>query len=713
MPSNNPAAFQEQVHESVRDNMLNKVQIFFTSTTENLRLLAGETVEAIETVVDELGTWKKIQVWIFYCFPILDQLQPSKYSWSFFLHDFLSALSVTAMIIPQSLAYGSLARVPPIQSFISATFPLLTYGVFGSGRQLAIGPEALTCVLLGVYSQKEVSAYGGNVSDIASTLTLLIAIFCLILTILQAGFIDNILAGYLLTGFVSGIGRESCSYQNNHVKGALIMTEQVPGLLGMRVETDSNASAIEILYAIFQNLESISPITFVIALSNVSFLFAAKKLKYIYGPMLKKKPGLKYLILIPELFVLVVFMTGLSVMLDLNSNGIKTLGDLGTLSFSVPSFQFDRVRRLLQPAITITIMGFVVTQVVNRTFGMQNNYTVSKHRELFALSTANFVSSVTGGHIVCGSLPRSQVLAGSGGRTMLCNFMVGIFAFAAIVLLGPLLSFLPKATLASAVFVAAYSLIDWHAIAFLFKLRNISEIAQFLATFAITIGSSISDGVVFCFLLAALVIVRKTTKLEMKIMGRVAVYQNQSLASPVTKEVLLNNITNSKFRDMNQPFNSFSEKLSVQYRFVSLDEYSDAHLFENVVIIAIKGSLAFYNANRIPREIDFAVHIQKKIGIQRRRAAKLQTQRIDAHQRVDTELRFVATTLATLEVVTGQKMSTKESPNIVGHSDESENSEIFMKMSSSTNELDQKPPKNETHPVLPSTTVIFDFSTCD
>ncbi|KAJ3125291.1 Solute carrier 26 [Nowakowskiella sp. JEL0407] len=631
-----PPEIESHTDEIKPPSFLDNFKNSFHNATENLRLLAGETL-------NEIDTWKKIRVWIFHIFPISDQLRPGKYNVHVFIEDFLAAVAVTAMIIPQSLAYGSLARIPAVQSFISATIPLIIYAIFGSGRQLALGPEALTSVLIGVYAEKEVLAYGGTVSDVASTLTLLVGIFCLLIAVIQAGFIDNILAGYLLTGFVSGIG-------------TLIMIEQVPGLVGVHLEANANAPALETFYNTINNIHKMSLLTFLISLSNIAFLFAAKSLKYKYGPKLKTTKSGKYLLLIPELFILVVFMTMLSGIMDLQNNGVQVIGDIGQFSFRAPQFHLDRVRRLTQPALIITIMGFVVTQVVNRTFGMLNNYTVSKHRELVAVSFANLVSAGVGGSMVCGSLPRSRVLANSGARTMLCNLIVGIFTIIALSTVSPLLHYLPKATLESIVFVAAYGLIDWGEIKFLFKLRSTWEIAQFLATFAITIGSSISDGVIFCFLLAALVIVRRTTKLEMRIMGRVTVYthfpnldkQQLVFDADGQEKDSTEDLQEIKSGDINPT----SSPTPVQYRFVPVDEYPDAQFFSAITIISIKGPLLFFNANRIPREIDAMVHKQRKIRYLRQREDRDGS---PSHRRIGTETKYVSMTLNTLEIVTQQK----------------------------------------------------------
>ncbi|KAI8809084.1 sulfate transporter family-domain-containing protein [Cladochytrium replicatum] len=474
---------------------------------ENVALLVGDADQNMN------ATWKSfLRPWLFYLFPIAEQLHPKRYSWGFLLADILAALSVTAMIIPQSLAYGSLAGVPPMQCFVSASFPLLVYAFLGSGRQLALGPEALTSVLVGVYASKEVASNGGTVGDIAGALAVMVAIGCFILAVLQAGFVDNILAGFLLTGFVCGIA-------------TLVMVEQLPGLLGIVIHHDPNASAAEFFWEVILNMGDTHLNTAMIALTNVTFLMVAKKLKKKYGPKLKTSPWGKYLLLIPELFILVVIMISIGFSRDLGGKGVKMLGEIKVqLQFKPIQLSSEVFMRLIQPAVIITVMAFVVSQVVNRTFGMENNYTVSKHRELVALGAANLVSAAAGGYVVCGSLPRSRILATAGGRSMLCNLLVGIFTLCGVMSLASTFAYLPKATLSAAVFVAAYGLIDWTEIGFLFRLRSYWEIAQFLVTYVITIGSSISYGVIFCLMLAALVIVRRTTRLEMGIMGRLTLY---------------------------------------------------------------------------------------------------------------------------------------------------------------------------------------------
>ncbi|KAJ1562032.1 Solute carrier 26 [Nowakowskiella sp. JEL0078] len=517
-----------------------------------------------------------------YFFPIVGEI--ANYNLKLFGSDLLAAVTVTMVIIPQAIAYSSLAGVNPINALLSAVYPIFIYAIFGSSKQLSVGPEALSSVLVGIAVSEVSRDTGLDQTYLASTLALIVGLFTMILAFLRAGFIDNILSGYLLTGFVTGVA-------------ILIITEQLPGLLGISYTPPvGEVSTLNKLILTGNKFYTANIPTVIVGLTNVVFLIAIQRIKKHFSP--RWKFGGKYLRVLPEVFILVVIMISISAGIDLKNNfKIKILGVIDNFLIppSAPPFNGDLIQRLLEPAIIIVIVGYIESQTVTRNFGLKNNYFPSGDRELFALGASNLVGSFFGTYVTFGSLPRSRILANAGSKTTIAGILISILVLCSILGLGPVLAFLPKPTLAAIVFVAAYNLIEWGEIFFVFKLQGWVEIFFMVSTFVITFVAPISYGIILCIIFASLIIVRHSTHLDMIILGRV----------PLSGR-------NFKFDASSLNDSTITETPSIiSYRYVNIKEHPEAIIYDNLLIVGIDSPLLFYNAGSFRRSLETLLLTEK------------------------------------------------------------------------------------------------------
>ncbi|KAJ3275243.1 Solute carrier 26 [Terramyces sp. JEL0728] len=486
-------------------------------------------------------------------FPIIIQLK--NYTYSQFLDDFRSAVTISFVLIPQAMGYAQLAHVDPIKALLSAVFPVLGYAVFGASRQLSVGPEALSSVLVGVACINEVTVNGGSTNDVASALGFYVGIFCIALSLIGAGFVDNIISGYLLNGFVAGVA-------------FLIVVEQLPGLLGVV----STAEGSDSTYTKLIN------VPFANANGNTVILSCAC-LVFLFGLQILKKKGSKrfpWVVHLPVILVLVFICIVLSYSLNFNSYGIKIIGDFNNKIPipSAPPLNYEQFKRLLPNVIVIAIVGYIESQSVTRTFGLQNGYFPSGDRELFALGTANVFGSFIGSYVTFGSLPRSRILATAGARTTLAGVMAALMVLTLFSTLEGVLRYIPKAVLCAIVANAGFNLIEFQEIAFLVKMKSVDDTIMFLLSFGVTTFISISDGIVLCLLVSALLILRKTTKTDIGLVGRLDLDNGDTM------------YTDSR-------------------------NYPDCHFVDGVLALSLYGPLEFYNAGRLRRRIELLLEAER------------------------------------------------------------------------------------------------------
>ena len=213
---------------------------------------------------------------------------------------------------------------------------------------------------------------------------------------------------------------------------------------------------------------------------------------------------------------------------------------------------------------------------------MKNGYFPSGDRELFALGASNVLGSVFGAYVTFGSLPRSRILANSGGRTTISGAMAAMIVLILTTTLASVLKFLPKPTLSAIVMNAAINLIEYEEIYFVFCMRDPLEIFMFLATWALTIFVSIDDAIIFCIGMSALFILRKTTTVKLGLMGK---------------------------KDYNVTEGGRSVEKT---QFVDIRDNADAQLVPGLLVLAIQSSLEFYNAAQLRRRIDILIEIERE-----------------------------------------------------------------------------------------------------
>ncbi|KAJ3071169.1 Solute carrier 26 [Podochytrium sp. JEL0797] len=501
-------------------------------------------------------------------FPLKHQLR-NGYSIAMLRADLIGAVTIALIMLPQAIAYASLVHIPTVNTLISAVFPVLLYAVFGGSPQLSMGPEATISTIVGAAVQLQLDANPSLTAvQIVSALSFLVGILLIALSMLKAGFVDHILSGYLQTGFILGAA-------------CLIITEQLPSILGLSVKVNQDQSTIAQFIEVCQNLSTAAWPTILLSLSNIGFLLALRAIKKKFG---SKSAVLKYT---PEYLLLAVLMIAISAFSHLGDHGIVILGKFDNTIPSpvVPILTIPLLSQLFESAITILLVGYIECMTVTRNFGLRNGYVPSGNRELFAIGFTNLASSFFGCYPVFASLPRSRILVHCGAKTTLSNAMAGVLVLGAFVSLKEVFQYIPKAMLSSIIVVSALGLIETKRIMFIIRTRAFPEIFMLLATFIITLATSLSTGILLCLGLSALLIVRKTTTSNLSIMGRLPSLPHAA------------------------------------HRYVSISEHPDALLLDGVLILRVDVPLMFYNCAQVRRSLEtvMGVELGLLVGARRRK----------------------------------------------------------------------------------------------
>ncbi|MEN0005236.1 MAG: solute carrier family 26 protein [Bacteroidota bacterium] len=422
--------------------------------------------------------------------PILDWLP--KYRTKVLKNDLAAGLTVGVMLIPQGMAYAMIAGLPPIHGLYAATLPLFIYAIFGTSRQLAVGPAAMVSLLtatgIGALAEGGTETY----LLLAFSLALLVGLIQLSLGLFRLGFLVNFLSQPVISGFTSAAA-------------LIIGFSQLKHLLGLDIPRSRYIHEI-IGHAIAQFGE-INWVTFAIGIGGIIILKVVKRINKA----------------IPRQLVVVV--AGILVVwgLGLMGEGVRIVGEIprGLPVFTAPSFDANQWEALLPIALTIALVSFMESIAVAKTIQAKHkDYKVVPNQELIALGLANIGGSLVQSFPVTGGLSRSAVNDQAGAKTSLAGVFSALLIILTLLFLTPLFYYLPNAVLASIIMVAVFGLIDYKTAV---RLRHTDRtdfwmlIITFIATLTLGIAAGIGVGV----LLSLVMVIYRTTRPHVAILGNV------------------------------------------------------------------------------------------------------------------------------------------------------------------------------------------------
>lgn len=422
-------------------------------------------------------------------FPILSWLP--NYKKGFLLGDLSAGLTVGVMLIPQSMAYAMIAGLPPVYGLYAALMPQLIYALMGTSPQLNVGPVAMDSLLvaagLGALSLTGVNEY------IAMALLLALFVGCiqLALGVLKMGFLVNFLSTPVISGFTSAAA-------------LIIGCSQLSHLLG--IETGRDSKLNNILMAVFSELQHINLYAFGVGAAAIVLLMVMRKVS-------KRIPAALVVVVVSIIAVMV---------LKLQTKGVEIVAEIpkGLPDFTLPEFDFASLKELFPIAITLALIAFMEAMSVAKVMESKHGNELRANQELIALGMANIVGAFFKSYPTTGSFTRTAINDLSGAKTGLANLVSAVLVGLTLLFLTPLFYYLPNAVLAAIIIVAVFGLVDIRYPQQLFK-RRTDEFALLITTFLLTLFVGIIEGILFGTLLALLLMVYRTSKPHVAVLGRI------------------------------------------------------------------------------------------------------------------------------------------------------------------------------------------------
>lgn len=436
-------------------------------------------------------------------FPILDW--GPKYRGETFVNDMVAAVIVTIMLIPQSLAYALLAGLPPQVGLYASILPLIVYAIFGSSRQLAVGPVAILSLMTAAAAGKIAATGTAQYIEAAVILAFLSGLILLAMGLFRMGFLANFLSHPVVSGFITA-------------SGIIIAASQLKHIFGVDA---GGHNLFEIVISLFEKFPETNLPTLYIGIPSLIFLFWVRKR---FKPILRKIGlGDKIATIIARAGPVFAVVAGILVVAGLNLDelGVKILREVpqDLPALGIPRFDQDIWMQLIGSAALISLIGFVESVSVGQTLAAKQRTRIDPNQELIGLGAASLSAGVSSGYPVTGGLARSAVNFDAGAETPAAGAFTAIGIGLATLFLTPYIFYLPQAVLAATIIVAVLSLVDIPEVFKVWKYSK-SDFAAMAATIIVTLGFGVELGVTTGVVLSLLLHLYNTSQPHFALVGQ-------------------------------------------------------------------------------------------------------------------------------------------------------------------------------------------------
>lgn len=402
--------------------------------------------------------------------------------------DVRAGVSVAAVALPVAIAYAELAGVSAVVGLYSCILPMIAYALFGTSRQLIVGPDAATCAVIAAVVTPLAAGDATRHWQLVMTMTAMTGLWCLAASYFRLGVLADFLSRPILLGLLNGVA-------------ITIMVGQLSRIVGF---TFDESQLIERLVATPDYLALVHWPTLGISMLTLVIMLLCRR----YRPLW------------PSSLLALAVVAGLLWYVGPERLSIAVVGSLseGLPEFQLPEFPPGLMRELVLPALNLAMVSFVSMMLTARSFAARNGYDIDADREFRALGVANLASAISQGFAISGADSRTAVNDANGGKSQMVSIVAaGAIALVTFFLTEPL-QYIPTAALGVVLVMASWSLINlrgqWH-------LRKSDMPAFWLAwiTFISVLFMGVIPGITLAVLLGLFQFLRNVMRPTDQLMG--------------------------------------------------------------------------------------------------------------------------------------------------------------------------------------------------
>ena len=410
------------------------------------------------------------------------------YQKEYLIKDLFAGLSVAAIVLPIGIAYAALIGLPPQAGLYSSILPMVAYALLGSSRQLILGPDAATCLLVA----SVIGPIAGSNMEKYQSLSIMVAFIvgslCIIGGLFRLGSIANFLSKPILTGYLNGLA-------------ITIILGQLGKLFGYDIVSKE---FFEMIFEFISKIDLTNIYTLMIGGGAFILILALKK----YYPRLPAP-----LIAVVIGILIIVFFK--------DTKNVTLVGYIpsGLPSFGLPKIEDVKILQLIYESSGIVIISFCSLMLTNKSFASRNGYSVDPNKDFIALGVADIMSGLSQGFVISGADSRTAVNNASGGKTQLVSIFAAMAIVVCLLFFTDFLSLLPVTVLSAIIISACIGLFDIEYSKKLYKLSK-AEFYISLLTSVSVILAGVMPGVIFAILFSILRLIKMAANPPISLQGR-------------------------------------------------------------------------------------------------------------------------------------------------------------------------------------------------
>ena len=395
--------------------------------------------------------------------------------------DLMSGLTGAVIVLPQGIAYASIAGLPPQYGLYTSMITPVVAALFGSSLHLISGPTAAISIVVFSALSHHVEAGTPEFIGLALTLTFLAGVFQLLFGIARLGSLVNFVSHTVVVGFTTGAA-------------ILIATSQLKYVLGFHIPRGE--SFIHTWMDMFQQIHEIN--YYILAVAMVTLITGLSVKKFF--------PRMPYL--------LIGMIAGgiANILINGETKGVEVVGAIprGLPPISSPEFSFETLKMLAPEAFAIALLGLVEAVSIARSVAAKSKQQIDGSQEFIGQGLSNIVGSFFSSYAGSGSFTRSGINYDSGAKSPISAIFASLFLLIIVLLIAPVTAYLPIASMGASILMVAYNLIDVKHIKEILRLSK-SETAILLTTFFATLFLELEFAIYMGVMLSLMLFLNRTS----------------------------------------------------------------------------------------------------------------------------------------------------------------------------------------------------------
>jgi len=434
---------------------------------------------------------------------IINQKQPASILWPpirqwipelinephLILNCFIGGVIVALITVPQSMAFCAMVDFPVNYGLNSCTIALIAYSIFGTSKQMSIGPLATTYYIMA----ESIDSYDlpfEERTNLARIMTCLIGFWMIVMGCARMSFIENVFSEPIIFGYLQATA-------------FLIVFEQISKICHIKFK----GHLWDKFYQLFTSLDQINLLSLFIGVLVILIFFIVHFLKKKYFP------NSLFFVCMP--FIIPATGTLISYLLELPEKyGIETAKNItgGAPPFDIPPFSYHYLWTTWADALKVCIVSFTTSLLITKQLGKKYNYETNVTYEFLALGIANFVGSFFTSLPAFGSLSRSPIIELTGAKNQLAGMITGILVIVESLCLTGFLQQIPITIISGFVFYSCSLIFGDIKEVFFWAKHFKTDFVFFLITFLLGLTVGLANGLILSIIISLLYILKNSSR---------------------------------------------------------------------------------------------------------------------------------------------------------------------------------------------------------